>query len=130
METYHSADEYIRALSLRAGLPLGFRVSTATVEFIPREIPAKTPYALNLGFINLESASDSFAAVFTRNSLPGAPVIIGRKRLQEHLTRGVLVNKYPMSAQKAVLRMPSIFCGLWPGKPVERPHIISAPPPA
>jgi glutamate N-acetyltransferase/amino-acid N-acetyltransferase len=92
METYHSADEYIRALSLRAGLPLGFRVSTATVEFIPREIPAKTPYALNLGFINLESESDSFAAVFTRNSLPGAPVIIGRKRLQEHLTRGVLVN--------------------------------------
>ncbi len=92
METYRSAAEYIRALTLRAGLPPGFRVSTATVGFIPREIPAKTTYTLNLGLISLDSPSDSFAAVFTRNSLPGAPVIIGKRRLREKLIRGVLIN--------------------------------------
>jgi glutamate N-acetyltransferase/amino-acid N-acetyltransferase len=92
MEVYDSLDGYIRALTLRAGLPRGFRVSTASVDFVPREIPAKTSYTMNLGLISLDRPSDSFAAVFTRNSFPGAPVIIGKRRLKENLTKGVLIN--------------------------------------
>ena len=47
---------------------------------------------MTLSLIALDEPSSDFAAVFTRNAFPGAPVKIGRQRLQEPLLAAVLVN--------------------------------------
>jgi glutamate N-acetyltransferase/amino-acid N-acetyltransferase len=47
---------------------------------------------MNLSLILLDSPTPDFAAVFTRNRFPGAPVLIGRRRLEEKSIRGVLIN--------------------------------------
>ena len=47
---------------------------------------------MNLALILLDEPSPDFAAVFTRNRFPGAPVLIGRQRLSEKRIRGILVN--------------------------------------
>ncbi|MBN1798707.1 MAG: bifunctional glutamate N-acetyltransferase/amino-acid acetyltransferase ArgJ [Spirochaetales bacterium] len=92
MEAYSSRQEYIRDLVRRAELPEGFRAATTSTCFFPREIPVKNSYTMNLSIINVEQPTDSFAAVFTRNSFPGAPVIIGKKRLKENSIKGVFIN--------------------------------------
>ncbi len=92
MEIYASRDEYIKALTLRAGLPRGFQAATAELDFLPKEIPVKKPYRMSLALLTLDRPSPSFAAVFTRNSFPGAPVIIGKKRLGQKNISGVLIN--------------------------------------
>jgi glutamate N-acetyltransferase/amino-acid N-acetyltransferase len=92
METYTSAEEYLAALEARAALPDGFRVSTASLEFRPVEREAPKPLAMNLSLILLERETPDFAAVYTANRFPGAPVAIGRERLGRAGIRGVLVN--------------------------------------
>jgi glutamate N-acetyltransferase/amino-acid N-acetyltransferase len=47
---------------------------------------------MNLSLIQLEKETPDFGAVFTRNRFPGAPVLIGRERLERPVIRGVLVN--------------------------------------
>ncbi len=47
---------------------------------------------MNLALILLDEPSPDFAAVFTKNRFPGAPVLVGRRRLTENAIRGVLVN--------------------------------------
>jgi glutamate N-acetyltransferase/amino-acid N-acetyltransferase len=47
---------------------------------------------MNLSLLLLEKETPDFGAVFTRNKFPGAPVLIGRERLQRPTLRGVLVN--------------------------------------
>jgi len=92
MEVYASRNGYIQDLVRRAELPEGFRVATTAVCFFPQEIPVKDSYTMNLSLIALQQPTDSFGAVFTRNSFPGAPVIIGKKRLKENSIKGVLIN--------------------------------------
>ena len=77
-------------LSSNAALPAGFRVGSARFEFTPAEAPK--PAKMTLTIIALDRASPDFAAVFTRNAFPGAPVIVGRKRLAEPALAAVVIN--------------------------------------
>jgi glutamate N-acetyltransferase / amino-acid N-acetyltransferase len=77
-------------LATQAALPAGFRVGAARFEFIPAEVPK--PAKMTLTLIALERPSADFAAVFTRNAFPGAPVLIGRERLRGPSLGAVVVN--------------------------------------
>ncbi len=92
METYAHEHEYLKAVKERAQLPEGFLCSGARIEFQPAECPSEKPRPMNLSLLLLDKPTDLFAGVFTKNSFPGAPVIIGRERLKEQFSRGVLVN--------------------------------------
>ena len=88
--TFASKNEHLTWLASQAILPAGFRVGTARFEFVPVEVPK--PAAMNLTLIALERPTADFAAMFTRNAFPGAPVILGRKRLDEPTVGAVVVN--------------------------------------
>jgi len=77
-------------LAAQARLPAGFRAGAARFAFTPREVPK--PAEMTLTLIALDRPSPDFAAVFTRNAFPGAPVIIGRQRLAEPTLGAILVN--------------------------------------
>jgi glutamate N-acetyltransferase/amino-acid N-acetyltransferase len=77
-------------LASQSALPAGFRVGAARFEFTPAEV--SKPARMTLTLIALERPSADFAAVFTRNAFPGAPVIIGRGRLGAPSLGAILVN--------------------------------------
>jgi len=77
-------------LATQAALPAGFRVGCTRFDFMPREAPK--PAKMTLTVIALEKPSADFAAVFTRNAFPGAPIVVGRKRLKEPLLGAIVVN--------------------------------------
>ena len=88
--TFESRQAHRNWLETQAPLPLGFRVGTTRFEFTPAEV-AKTA-RMTLTLLALEEPTPSFAAMFTRNAFPGAPVIVGRKRLAEPRLAAILVN--------------------------------------
>jgi glutamate N-acetyltransferase / amino-acid N-acetyltransferase len=92
MEAYTSAEEYLAALEERAALPEGFRVSTASISFRPVEREVPRPLAMNLSLILADRETGEFAAAYTANRFPGAPVVLGRERLGRDRVRGILVN--------------------------------------
>src|SRR6185369_6652831 len=47
---------------------------------------------MNLTLLALDRPTPDFAAVFTRNAFPGAPIIVGRQRLGEPTLGAVVVN--------------------------------------
>ncbi len=57
---------------------------------MPREAPK--PAKMTLTLIALDQPTPAFAAMFTRNALPGAPIIVGRQRLHEPTLGAVIVN--------------------------------------
>ena len=77
-------------LATQGTLPAGFRVGTTRFAFTPREV--SKPAEMTLTLIVLDRPSPDFAAVFTRNAFPGAPVIIGRRRLAEPVLGAILIN--------------------------------------
>ncbi|MSU53481.1 MAG: arginine biosynthesis protein ArgJ [Opitutia bacterium] len=77
-------------LTRQAQLPAGFRVGTTRFEFMPREAPK--PAKMTLTLIALDQPTPDFAALFTRNALPGAPIIVGRQRLHEPTLGAIIVN--------------------------------------
>jgi glutamate N-acetyltransferase/amino-acid N-acetyltransferase len=77
-------------LESQSGLPAGFRVGTAALEFVPVEVPK--PARMSLTLIALDRPTPAFAAKFTRNAFPGAPVIVGRRRLEAPALAAVVVN--------------------------------------
>lgn len=88
--TFSSRDEHRAWLSTQAILPAGFRVGTARFEFMPKEAPK--PARMSLTLLALDEPSPNFAAVFTRNAFPGAPVRVGRKRLEEPVLGAIIIN--------------------------------------
>ena len=90
MESYQNEAEYLNALSERALLPRGFSAASSSFSFYPEELPSES--RMNVNLILLDKPSDSFAGIFTRNAFPGAPVILGKRRLEASLTRGVIIN--------------------------------------
>ena len=88
--TFASREAHRAWLSTQAILPGGFRVGTARLQFVPAEVPK--PAAMNLTLIALDKPTPDFAAVFTRNALPGAPIIVGRRRLSEPTLGAIVVN--------------------------------------
>jgi len=77
-------------LAQQAALPAGFRVGATRFDFVPREAPK--PAKMTLTLIALDQPTPDFAAVFTKNAFPGAPVIVGRRRLAEPTLGAILVN--------------------------------------
>ena len=74
----------------QSGLPAGFRVGTASLEFVPVEVPK--PSRMNVTLIALDRPTPAFAAKFTRNAFPGAPVLVGRRRLEGPALGAIVVN--------------------------------------
>jgi len=77
-------------LEAESALPEGFRVGTTTLEFVPVEAPK--PGRMRITLLALDRPTPAFAARFTRNAFPGAPVIVGRRRLDQPALGGLVVN--------------------------------------
>lgn len=77
-------------LASQSALPAGFRVGCSRFEFTPAEAPK--PARMTITLIALDRPSPDFAAVFTRNAFPGAPVVIGRRRLEGPAIGAIVVN--------------------------------------
>lgn len=77
-------------LETQAILPAGFRVGTTRLTFTPAEVAMDAK--MNITLVVLDQPTPDFAGVFTRNAFPGAPVIIGRRRLAEPTVGALVVN--------------------------------------
>jgi len=88
--TFSSREAHRQWLASQAALPAGFKVGTARFQFTPREAPK--PAEMTLTLIALNEPTPDFAAVFTQNAFPGAPVVIGRERLNEPQLSAIIVN--------------------------------------
>jgi glutamate N-acetyltransferase / amino-acid N-acetyltransferase len=77
-------------LKTQSDLPAGFRVGVTRLGFTPAEAPK--PARMTVTLIALDRPSPDFAAVFTRNAFPGAPVTVGRRRLQEPALAAIVIN--------------------------------------
>ena len=88
--TFASRAAHRAWLAAESALPAGFRVGTVRFDFTPREAPK--PAKMTLTLIALDQPTPDFAAVFTRNAFPGAPVIVGRQRLAAASLGAIIVN--------------------------------------
>jgi glutamate N-acetyltransferase/amino-acid N-acetyltransferase len=88
--SFATRDQHRTWLATQAVLPRGFRVGTTSFGFVPAE--AAKPARMTLTLIALDRATPDFAAVFTRNAVVGAPILIGRQRLTEPAVSALIVN--------------------------------------
>jgi glutamate N-acetyltransferase / amino-acid N-acetyltransferase len=88
--TFSSQQAHLDWLTAQSALPAGFRVGTTRFDFIPAEV--HKPSKMTITVIALDKPTTSFAAMFTQNAFPGAPIIIGRKRLNEPTLGAIIVN--------------------------------------
>lgn len=77
-------------LATQQRLPAGFRVGAHRFEFVPVEV--HKPARMTVNVIALDQPTASFAAMFTRNAFPGAPIIVGRQRLNEPVLGALVIN--------------------------------------
>ena len=89
---FASQAAHLASLEARASLPRGFRVGTHAFTFAPAELANKrAPMTLTL--LALDKPTPSFAAMFTTNAFPGAPVLVGRARVASApALQAVLIN--------------------------------------
>jgi glutamate N-acetyltransferase/amino-acid N-acetyltransferase len=88
--TFAHRDAHRAWLASQARLPAGFRVGTTRFNFVPREAPK--PAKMTITLIALDQPAPDFAALFTKNAFPGAPIIVGRQRLAEPTLGAIVVN--------------------------------------
>lgn len=88
--TFASRDAHRAWLESQAVLPRGFRVGTARFDFVPVEVPK--PAKMTVTLIAADTPTPSFAAMFTKNAFPGAPVLLGRRRLEQPRLGAIVVN--------------------------------------
>lgn len=88
--TFASRDAHRTWLASQAALPRGFRVGVSRFDFTPAE--AAKPSRMAITVIAAHTPTPAFAAMFTRNAFPGAPVLIGRTRLAEPALGAIVVN--------------------------------------
>src|SRR3954464_5473961 len=88
--TFSSQGAHRAWLETQAALPAGFRGGTPSCGFTPFEAPK--PAKMTLTLIALDRPTPDFAAMFTRNAFPGAPVIVGRRRLAEPTLGAIIIN--------------------------------------
>jgi len=77
-----SREDYTMYLAERSGLPQGFQTGVASGNFLSVEAPA-------LGYLNIRATvihlpdgpTDTWAACFTKNKFPGAPIKVGKDLL-------------------------------------------------
>jgi len=92
METlaFPDRDAHRAWLAAQSALPEGFRAGVAELDFVPVEVPK--PSRMRLALLALDRPTPAFAAKFTRNAFPGAPVLVGRRLLAAPAIGGVVVN--------------------------------------
>mmetsp|Transcript_23444 Transcript_23444/g.27119 ORF Transcript_23444/g.27119 Transcript_23444/m.27119 type:complete len:500 (-) Transcript_23444:1061-2560(-) len=79
---YSTVEEYLAYMKTVSDLPKGFATGTSDGTFISVEAPGLGNLKIRATIIQLtEGPTDSWAACFTSNKFPGAPIIVGRKRL-------------------------------------------------
>ncbi|MGC3997364.1 MAG: bifunctional ornithine acetyltransferase/N-acetylglutamate synthase [Anaeromyxobacter sp.] len=88
--TFPSRAAHRAWLETQAALPQGFRVGTCRFEFVPVEVPK--PSRMSLTLVALDQPTEAFGARYTRNAFPGAPVIIGRRRLEAPSVGALVIN--------------------------------------
>ncbi len=88
--TFASQAEHRAWLASQAALPAGFRVGTTRFDFTPVEV--SKPAKMTITMIALDKPTTAFAAMFTQNAFPGAPIHIGRQRLHEATIGAIIVN--------------------------------------
>ena len=88
--TFTSRDAHRAWLASQAALPAGFRVGCTRFDFTPREAPK--PSRMTITLIALDQPTPDFAALFTKNAFPGAPIVVGRKRLTEPSLGAIVIN--------------------------------------
>lgn len=88
--TFANRAEHRAWLGAQAALPAGFRAGTAALEFTPVEVPKAS--RMRLAVIALDRPTPAFAAKFTRNAFPGAPILAGRRRLATAALGAIVVN--------------------------------------
>jgi glutamate N-acetyltransferase/amino-acid N-acetyltransferase len=87
---FSSLEAHRAWLASVSALPRGFRVGRAELSFVPVEVDK--PSKMTLTLVALDQPTDAFAAVFTQNAFPGAPVLVGRARLAEPRLSAIVVN--------------------------------------
>jgi glutamate N-acetyltransferase/amino-acid N-acetyltransferase len=87
---FSSREDHRAWLTTQAGLPRGFRVGTTRFSFAPTE--AAKPAKMTVTLLTLDRPTPDFAAVFTRNAICGAPVRIGRARLEQPSLGAIVIN--------------------------------------
>ena len=75
-----SEDAYLAELE-KTQLPEGFRVGVGGFVFSPFELDDDARAVMNMTIISLDKPTSDFAAVFTRNRFPGAPVKVCKGRV-------------------------------------------------
>ena len=90
MTTFDSEQQYLQELEGRSRLPDGFAAATTSVAFVSRE--REQELSMNLALILLDEPGSRFAGAFTGNRFCGAPILIGRRRMEERQLRAVLIN--------------------------------------
>jgi len=88
--TFASRAEHRAWLASQGALPEGFRAGVAAFDFVPVEVPK--PARMRVALLALDRPTPAFAAKFTRNAFPGAPVIIGRRRSDAPALGAIVVN--------------------------------------
>jgi glutamate N-acetyltransferase/amino-acid N-acetyltransferase len=88
--SFASSQQHQDWLARHGALPRGFRVGTARFAFQPVEVDK--PAQMTLTLLALDTPSPAFAGMFTRNAFPGAPVLVGRKRLEEPRLGAIVIN--------------------------------------
>ena len=84
--------DYIEILAKRSKLPQGFKVGATRFLFNPLEVAGKT-LPMNVSLIVLDQPTESFAALFTSNKVPGGPVVVGKSRMKTaKYLQAVIVN--------------------------------------
>lgn len=81
---FETDDDYLDYMKTVSNLPKGFATGTSDGTFISCEAPGLGNLKIRATVIHLtEGPTDSWAACFTSNKFPGAPIKVGRKRLAE-----------------------------------------------
>jgi len=81
---FASVDDYLDYMNSVSQLPKGFATGTSDGTFISVEAPGLGNLKIRATVIQLtEGPTDNWAACFTSNKFPGAPIKVGRKRLAE-----------------------------------------------
>ena len=87
----HASLEAHRAwLAAQAALPVRFRVGVTRFAFVPAEV--HNPSTMTLTLLALDRPTDAFGGLFTGNAFPGAPVLVGRGRLDSPTLGAIVVN--------------------------------------
>lgn len=89
---FNNVVDYVSYLSKHANLPQGFKVGATRFNFSPLEVSGKI-LPMNVTLITLDEPTESFAAMFTSNKVPGGPVVVGKERMKSaKYLQAVIVN--------------------------------------